>query len=46
MVTSMMDPDAAAHPFGLAYIKTRAGGVGLKVLIYVFATAYSFFFGA
>lgn len=29
----MMDPDAASHPFGLAYIKTRAGGVGLKVLI-------------
>lgn len=31
VVTSMMDPDAAAHPFGLAYIRTKAGGVGLKV---------------
>ena len=37
MVTSMMDPDAASQPFGLAYIKTKAGGVGLKVLIMEFA---------
>lgn len=31
VVTSMMDPDAGSGPFGLAYIKTLAGGVGLKV---------------
>eukprot|EP00903_Cladosiphon_okamuranus_P014642 g13577.t1 len=31
VVTSMMDPDAASIPFGLAYIKTNAGGIGLKV---------------
>ena len=30
-MTSVMDPDAGDSPFGLAYIKTQAGGVGLKV---------------
>lgn len=30
-MTSMIAPDATSQPFGLAYIKTRAGGVGLKV---------------
>lgn len=33
VVTSMMDPDAAEQPFGLAYIRTKAGGVGLKVRV-------------
>lgn len=40
VVTSMMDPDAASSPFGLAYIKTKAGGVGLKVRVIV-SLAYS-----
>ncbi|CAN0144953.1 unnamed protein product, partial [Ectocarpus sp. 13 AM-2016] len=31
VVTSMLDRDATSHPFGLAYIRTKAGGVGLKV---------------
>eukprot|EP00752_Nemacystus_decipiens_P011876 g10532.t1 len=31
VITSMVDPEAASHQFGLAYIKTKAGGVGLKV---------------
>lgn len=33
VVTSVMDPDAGDSPFGLAYIKTQAGGVGLKVRV-------------
>lgn len=33
MVTSMMNPAAASEPFGLAYIKTLAGGIGLKVCV-------------
>ncbi|CAM9112704.1 unnamed protein product [Hapterophycus canaliculatus] len=31
VVTSMLDPDTAPQPFGLAYIRIKAGGVGLKV---------------
>ncbi|CAM9134422.1 unnamed protein product [Ectocarpus fasciculatus] len=31
VVTSMLDRDVTSHPFGLAYIRTKAGGVGLKV---------------
>ncbi|CAB1098325.1 unnamed protein product [Ectocarpus sp. CCAP 1310/34] len=31
VVTSMLDRDATSHPFGLAYIRTKAGGVGLKL---------------
>ncbi len=31
----MMDPGAAEKPFGLAYIRTKAGGVGLKVIFTV-----------
>lgn len=31
VVTSMTDPGAASCPLGLAYIRTQAGGIGLKV---------------
>ncbi|CAM9276701.1 unnamed protein product [Ectocarpus sp. 12 AP-2014] len=31
VVTSMLDRDATSHPFGLAYIRTKVGGVGLKL---------------
>ncbi|CAM9768188.1 unnamed protein product [Scytosiphon promiscuus] len=31
VVTSMLNPEATPRPFGLAYIRIKAGGAGLKV---------------